>query len=348
MEFRLEPTSLSKELILNSVSEETIMEHYLGLPVKKGLFKSPLRSDSRPTCAFYRNKKGDLIFHDFRGCFHGNFITVVMHKFQCSYGKALSIIANDFGIISRPKLTVNPPLIKYTNAKFTETHDAVIQVEIKDFDDHELRWWSKYGIDKKILRKFKVFSCKNVFLNGNIFSLHKENQLIFGYYGGIREEIERWRIYFPGKKYKFISNWKSFRLQGAHALPKEGGEYLVVTKSLKDVMCLYSCGITAIAPISENCFLNESQYERLKKKFKKVVIFFDNDLAGINNMNKFRKTFPNIYPIWIPRKYNAKDISDFYKHYGREKTLNLIEQAKKLIDAEEIRRCTEETSKTIV
>ena len=348
MEFRLEPTSISKELILNSVSEENLMEHYLGIPVRKGLFKSPLRNDSRPTCAFYRNKKGDLIFHDFRGCFHGNFITVVMYKFQCTYGKALSIIANDFGIVSRPKLTVNPPLMKYTNAKFTETRDAVIQVEIKDFEDYELEWWGKYGITKKILRKFKVFSCKNVFLNGNIFSLHKDKQLVFGYYGGIREEIERWRVYFPhNSKYKFISNWKSFRLQGAHALPKEGGEFLVITKSLKDVMCLYSCGITAIAPISENCFLNESQYERLRKKFKKIIIFFDNDLAGISNMNKFRKEFPDIYSVWIPRKYD-KDISDFYKHRGREKTLALIEQAKKLINAEEIRRIAEKTSQTIV
>lgn len=80
-------------------------------------------------------------------------------------------------------------------------------------------------------------------------------------------------------------------------MPKEGGEFLVITKSLKDVMCLYSCGITAIAPISENCFLNESQYERLRKKFKKIIIFFDNDLAGISNMNKFRKEFPDIYSV---------------------------------------------------
>lgn len=67
MELTLGPLSASKELILNSVRDETIMEHYLGIPVKKGLFKSPLRTDNKPTCAFYRNRKGDLIFKDFRG-----------------------------------------------------------------------------------------------------------------------------------------------------------------------------------------------------------------------------------------------------------------------------------------
>ena len=225
MVFTLEPINITKELILSKVSEETLMEHYLGIPVKKGLFKSPLRQDSKPTCAFYRNRKGDLIFKDFRGDFYGNFISVVMYKFDCPYGKALQIIANDFGIVSRKNLTINKPLIKYTNQKFNDTTQAVIQIEDKSWEDYELEWWSKYGIDKSILKKFHVFSCKNVFLNGSIFSLHKDRQLVFGYYGGIREDIERWRIYFPGNiKYKFISNWKSFRLQGAHALPKNGGE----------------------------------------------------------------------------------------------------------------------------
>lgn len=67
MEYILEPITVTKTLILNKVREETLMEHYLGIPVKKGLFKSPLRNDSKPTCSFYRNRKGDLIFKDFRG-----------------------------------------------------------------------------------------------------------------------------------------------------------------------------------------------------------------------------------------------------------------------------------------
>jgi hypothetical protein len=55
-------------------------------------------------------------------------------------------------------------------------------------------------------------------------------------------------------------------------------------------------------------------------------------------MNKFRKQFPEVYVLWIPRHFDAKDISDYYKKYGREKTLDLIEQAKFKINAEEERR----------
>lgn len=333
MVFVLEPITITKELILSRVSEETLMEHYLGAPVRKGLLKSPLRNDNKPTCAFYRSKKsGRLIFKDFAGFFIGDFVSVVMYKFNCSYGKALQIIANDFGIIHNKNLTVNEPLIKYSNTKFEDTTDAVIQVEVKDFEPYELDWWAKFGIDLPTLKKFKVFSCKNVFLNNNLFHLYREKQLVFGYYGDIREDIERWRIYFPGnRKYRFISNWKSLRLQGSHMLPKTG-EYLVVTKSLKDVMTLYNLGIPAIAPISENCFLSEAQYHRLKERFKYIVLLYDNDRPGLRAMISIKKKFTEVIPIWIPWEYKAKDISDFYAKYKHDKTANLIEKAKKYIE----------------
>ena len=53
MEITLEPIRVTKEMILSKVSQEQLMEHYLGIPVKKGLFKSSLRKDNHATCAFY-------------------------------------------------------------------------------------------------------------------------------------------------------------------------------------------------------------------------------------------------------------------------------------------------------
>ena len=47
-------------------------------------------------------------------------------------------------------------------------------------------------------------------------------------------------------------------------------------------MTLYEFGITAIAPNSENLFVTPAQYEKLKTKFKNILIVYDNDLAGIH------------------------------------------------------------------
>lgn len=318
---------ITKQFLLDRASQETYLEYYLGIPVKKGLFKSPLRHDNHPTCSFYKNTSGDIIFKDFSGAFYGNFISVVMYKYSVSYYKALQIIANDFGYIQYPDLNCKPKSIIQV-PQFKDSGSSSIRVETKEFSESELSWWKQYGITEKILKKFKVFSCKTIFLNENFFCSTTNNNPAYGYYRGKNDAgIELWRIYFPFHKnndLRFLSNWKSFLLQGSQQLPKEG-DFLVITKSMKDVMTLYSLGITAIAPNSENLFLTNSQYSKLVTRFKRIIILYDNDLAGISNMNKIRKKF-KVDCVWIPRKYKAKDISDFYKLYGRESTLKLIKK----------------------
>lgn len=325
MIFKLEPI-LNKETLLTYNNQETYLSYYLNLPVTKGLFKSPLRKDNKPTCAFYKNKSGDVIFKDFNGSFCGNFISVVMEKYGCSYQKALRIIANDFDIIDDKKLKkCEKPIVQAT--KFNPPKETTIRVRIQDFTKDELTWWKQFGITEKTLKKFRVFSCATVWLNGYVFIKSDNKHPVFGYYRGKDTNgIELWRIYMPKHRkneYKFISNWRKSMIQGSQQLPKSGN-ILVITKALKDVMSLYELGIPAIAPCSENLFVSEAQYNKLKERFKKIIIFYDNDYTGISNMNKFRKLFPDLIPYWIPRKYKCKDISDFIKKYGIEKTKNYL------------------------
>jgi hypothetical protein len=43
-------------------------------------------------------------------------------------------------------------------------------------------------------------------------------------------------------------------------------------------------------------------------------------------MNKIKKEHPELNFFWIPRSYEAKDISDFYKMFGRDKTIEFIKE----------------------
>lgn len=313
LNFEIEP-EITKEFLLSKFNEETFMTYYLGIPVKKGLFKSPLRGDHVPTCSFFRNKAGELIFKDFSGAFYGNFINVVMYKYQCNYYKALKIIASDFGLIGT-SIKKTPIKVQET---FKDSGQSVINVEIQDFTEQELKWWNKYGITEKILKKFKVYSCKNVWLNGNYFAKSAQNNMMFGYYGGIKDKVELWRIYFPQRKeYRFLSNWNSNKIQGFNQLPKTGN-VLVITKSMKDVMTLYSVGIPAIAPNSETLFISDNVLSNLKERFNRIFVLYDNDLPGISNMNKIKKLHPELNYLWIPRETGAKDISDLYKLLGKK------------------------------
>lgn len=318
------PTKITKELLLSKYSQETFFEHYLGVPVKKGLFVSPavIRADKKPTCAFYKNSRGILKYKDFAGPTF-DFVGCVMYIFNCSYGKALRIIANDFGFIKASNLEVNLPKIEYTGTEFSETEKAIIQVETKEFTKKELLWWESFGISLNTLNKFKVFSIKSVFLNGVYFTSSSDRTPIYGYFGGKDTHgNELWRLYMPTKrKYRFLSNWSSTLIQGAKQIPKSG-EILVITKSLKDVMALYEFGITAIAPNSENLFLTDSQYERLQQRFKSIYLLYDRDLPGVKSANRIRKQFEGLQVLLVPK---VKDFTDYVKKYGSLKTLNLIE-----------------------
>ena len=323
MNFSFQP-KITKELILSRFSEEQLMEYYLHLPVKKGLFRSPLRRDKQPTCSFYRNKSGTLIFKDFATGQHLNVFDVVQSIFKCDYFESLRIIANDFGIVRDSALRKNPGKINLNPIKIKDKEISKIQIEVQEFTDSELKWWGKYGISKDILRRFDVYSCKHVFLNDQLFAKSQQHCPIFGYYGKKYQGLELWRCYFPKRtSFRFITNWPSKKIQGYDQLPKKG-KLLVITKSMKDSMCLYSCGITACAPNSENLFIPDKVLEDLKNRFKNIVVLYDNDRPGLYNMAKIRKEHPELTYVFIPKKYGSKDISDFYRDHGRKETLNLI------------------------
>lgn len=323
MDFSFQP-KITKELILSRFSEEQLMEYYLHIPVKKGLFRSPLRRDKQPTCSFYRNKSGTLIFKDFATGQHLNIFDVVQSIFRCDYFESLRIIANDLGIVRDNALHKNPGKINLNPIKIKDKEISKIQIEVQEFTDSELKWWGKYGISKDILKRFNVYSCKHVFLNDQLFAESQQHCPIFGYYGKKYQGLELWRCYFPKRtSFRFITNWPSKKIQGYDQLPKKG-KLLVITKSMKDSMCLYSCGITACAPNSENLFIPDKVLEDLKNRFENIVVLYDNDRPGLYNMAKIRKEHPELTYIFIPKRYGSKDISDFYKDHGRKETLNLI------------------------
>lgn len=318
---------LSPEYILSRISEESIMYFYLGINLnKRGLFRSPLRRDKNPTCSIFRNNKGKLIFKDFATGQYLDCWNIVMTIHNCSYRDAIKIVANDFGIIKNKSLIKNKGKIDTSIPKIDEKEFSKIQVEIQDFSELELKWWLKFGITKEILNKFNVFSCKHVFLNDNLIASSQQHCPIFGYYGKKYQGNELWKIYFPKRKeYRFIGNYPSKKLQGYDQLPKSG-KICIITKSQKDVMTLYSLGIPACAPNSETVIPSDTIIEDLKKRFTYIIVLWDNDYTGITFLNKFKRKYPELIYTWLPRDSGAKDISDFYKVYGKKKTQALIKE----------------------
>jgi len=298
------------------------MSFYLGINPDNTLHINPLRKDRRPSASFHRAKDGQLIFRDWAEGWKLNFVDIVMTKYSVGFDKALKIIGNDFGIISKPHYEKNKAAIAYSGQTVSSSASAILQGEVVPFKDKDLRWWKSFGISEETLKKYDVHNLKTVFLNGYPSFFSSDNQPVYGYYFGKEEGRELWKMYMPKRQsFRFLLNTN--KLQGIKQLPKNG-KILVVTKSMKDVMVLYEMGIPAIATQGETMLLTDAQYKALSSRFKRVVFNGDPDPAGIKFMANSRRKFSGIAMTFMDQEKFAKDISDYVKKVGFHKAERVI------------------------
>ena len=320
----LEP-QITKELILSKTNQESIMQHYTGLDVSsKKLMLSPFRNDHKITCSFYKSKSNILYLHDFATNEHINCFQVVMKKYGVDYYEALQIIARDFNIVQGNNNSIKEKPIQVQPLKESET--CRIQVQIKNYTEEELDWWKQFGISKRTLKKFHVYSLEHVFINGELKLTSSQKCPIYGYYfGKDKNGIEKWKCYLPLRTdYRFLNNLSKKVLQGYHQLPKTG-ELLIITKSMKDLMAMYELGYSAVSPNSETLFIEDKKLDEFKKRFKHILVIYDSDRAGRSNMAKIRREHPELNYYFLP-KYLAKDFTDSIKMIGVENMKEYINE----------------------
>lgn len=299
--------TITRDYLLTRVSEEEIFERY-GVPVVAGMFRSPLRTDRHPTCRFYRSRSGRLVLKDFAGHFHGDCMDLVMKIKGCSYGQALDDIAITFKIKGG-----EPRHPAATSIIIGPRTICELRVRTTPWDEDHLSWWEDYGIDIALLDEYKVAQVERVWLNGYLYynrDHSKKREVVFVYkFGGLD-----YKIYFPMREEKRFLHNNPDILQGYTQLP-ESGEVVVITKAMKDVICLRMFGIPAIAPMAETSVVSDSVLEDLLDRFGKVYALYDRDRTGKIALLNLRKR--GVVPLMMP-KGTTKDFSDMCKKDYRQ------------------------------
>lgn len=322
MQFTLTADRITKGQLLAHRTEEEYMSFYLGIIPDNSVHSNPLRKDRKPSASFYRAKDGQLIFRDWANGWRLNFVDVVMTKFGVNFDKALKIIGNDFGIISKPHYEKHKAAVVYKGEKLANTSLTLLQGEVIPWNKRDLHWWASFGITESTLKRYDVHNLKSVFLNGAPSFFAKDIDPIYGYYFGKEDGRELWKMYMPKRQsFRFLLNTN--KLQGVKQLPKEG-DLVVVTKSMKDVMVLHEMGIAAIATQGETMLLSQKQFDALAKRFKRVVFNGDWDRAGQLFMINSRNKYPGIAMTFSNRELYAKDISDYVKKVGFDEAKRVI------------------------
>jgi hypothetical protein len=221
--------------------------------------------------------------------------------------------------------------------------ETKLTVHRTNFNARDIKLWELFGIKLNTLKFYNVFPCKTVNMikdgKSSTVRYYSKHNPVYAYQFG----KDRYKIYCPladKKENKWIGNHRKNDIEGFDQL-KWVGEMVIVTKSLKDVMLLHELGYEAVSLHSETNILSEEIYNKLKKRYKEIVCFYDNDATGRNGAAGMLSKF-GILNIEIPetaktKKGNIiKDITDYYFFNGFEKTDELMNQLMR--DLKETRR----------
>ena len=297
---------LTIEYILSKVSEYDIYASYIG-QFKAGLiYNSPFRKDTNPSFGVFLSKRtGKLLFKD-----HGSGVCGDVIKFVREYTGISNYNEILQEIVKRLKIT-NKTVLKST--KPIESKETVIGIVRQAFTKIDEQYWGSYHISMPTLEKYNVHSIKYYLCNGIVKGIYKDENPMYAY-----KVYNNFKIYRPlGDKFtKWRNNLTEFDVQGYAQLPKKGN-LLIITKSLKDVMVLHEMGYNAVSPSSESTFIPDVVLNDLKKRFKNILLCFDRDIPGVQNMRKVSlKTGLNGF--LVHKSFKAKDISDAVKTNGFE------------------------------
>lgn len=301
--------------VLSMATEEYLFEQ-MGVPLEEGIFVSPFRTDHNPTCSLWRSPKDRLYFTDWAVGDPMDVFKLAQYVYGCDEQQALRTLYDlakgynhniHLDRERRPK-----PVI--------DQKPCEIRVRRRDWKKDDLEWWSRFGISLTTLNLFRVAPLEMAWFNERVVYMHPYG---IGYVYDFLDHD--YKLYFPDKvKYRFLHN-RADLLQGYDQLP-DTGEYLVITKSLKDVMLFRELGIPAVAPMAESIMVPEHYLQELDRRFDTIVVLMDTDLPGLRALRKYKQLGYQI--CMIPKRLEAKDITDLYRKVSAAIMAKLIEQAK--------------------
>lgn len=321
---------LTKNIVsdLQEVPQEWVFEYYLNLKEKLTGQNIKMLSafnvkDKVPSMFVYQDNN-KYKFKDFSSGFQGDHIELVKSLFNYDVRfKAVDRIITDYQEYLRHNAPVERGPIQFYD-KF-----KVVDFEMRHWNSQDSKYWTGFRISSNILTQYNVvplefFTMSKTEPDGSITSYRFSRPYVYGYF---RNDGELYKIYMPkvtDKKFIKVQNY----VQGIDQLTYNT-KYLVITSSLKDLMCFNRLGIgnvECIAPDSENTMIGEPTISLLTKRYKSVIVLFDNDEPGIKAAQRYQDKYGFKYVVLDM----SKDLSDSVKDHGieavRDKLLSLLKQ----------------------
>lgn len=242
---------------------------------------------------------------------------------HCDFYNALKIINQDFGLgldSKYPKKvrSITDRLVTHTYS--SESPEYKLDFIPCDWTDAHVAYWAQYGVKKFVCDAFKVVPISAILSNGKVTELHDE--IAFAY----TEGLPHVKIYrpFADKRSKWRNTYPKAKLFGLRFLMEYLDYPTIITKSLKDVMTLFSMGIPSISVSSEGVYPDDIDEDILYDYLQGATVLMDNDEAGKVCAAKWAEA--GYKTIFIPEEYGAKDVSDLVLAVGFERAKEIVYQ----------------------
>ena len=310
-------SNITLDDIFSKVSEYELWKYYCpGFEDFDKSFKSTFYNDNNPSCRIYKSGNNRLRYKDFGTGDNLSIIEYIQKKYYCTFSECINIIANDFNLKHGQVLINRQQRIIQLDETITTRPKTRIDIISQPFTLADYNYWDQYKIPLTLLEEYNIFSCKFVSLikGDKVTNYTYSNRNPIYAYRFYNKGEYTYKIYFPyaDKQYKWITNCTQDIIQGYNQLSLDHGR-IILTKSLKDVLCYRLVGYEAIALQGETV--------KLPKELD-VIVNYDNDDEGIKGTNKLvlQHGFKHFYIS------GAKDLSDYIKQFG-------LTAAKQQIDA---------------
>lgn len=281
------------------------------------IMQSPLREDKHPSFSLYMDNGGHIRYKD-HGYpnIQGGLIDLLCAYWNCTFNQTLDKICKI--MIKDNDVVIKPKHIK-TFTRREANLLTKIEVKIRPWRDYDYAYWESYGITKQWLKYAEIYPISYKIITKKKTSTDKGKKYIFpadkyAYcYVERKEGNLQLKIYQPynTRGFKWCSKMDSSVIGLWSKIPKYGDK-VIICSSLKDALVV-SCqlGIPTLCLQGEGYSMSQTAIKELKRRYEKVFICFDTDIAGIKDgKNLVEQTgFINI----IPDLGNQKDFSDYYK-----------------------------------
>lgn len=302
--------------ILKEVTEEEILNYYLGISKIPCLIKSPLREDNKPSFGLYYSKvSGRIKYSDFSTKDRGSLVDLLKKLWNLPSGDVINQIYYDI-----PKYKTNKTLTSYltkTNKTTTNSSkyiESTLECRIREWKSYDIEYWESYGISLKWLKYAEVYPISYIFITkDNTKMTFKADKYAYSYVERKEGKITL-KIYQPFNKkgFKWTNKHDSSVISLWTKVP-EKGDKICICSSVKDALCLSAnTNIPAIAIQGEGYSISKTAINNLKERYKNIYILLDNDAPGIKDAEKLAKETGFINLV-LPIFEGGKDISDLYK-----------------------------------